>query len=106
VFTQWTVGWLLLVAAAAVFACGLVLRWYVGRAQATGRVSEVVLTVRKSALGRFIFGPLDDRDAAGRPRVALDGDELDQMIVMPTIILGAGLCLVAIFMLFFELVNR
>lgn len=105
-FTQWTVGWLLLVAAGVVFAGGFALRWYLGRAQDADWVSAMVVAVRKSVVGRFIFGPLDDRDSAGRPRGALDGDELDQMIVMPTIILGAGLCLVAIFVLFLELLSR
>lgn len=99
--SEWAVGWLLLGVAALAFAGGFTLRWYVGRAPATDRAAQLALAVRRSAVGRAIYGPLDDR-----PRGALDGDELDQFFVMPTIIVGAGLCLVAVFLLFLDLLNR
>lgn len=99
--SEWAVGWLLLGVAALVFAGGFGLRWYVGRAGETDRAARLSLALRASAPGRFIYGPLDDR-----PRTALDGDELDQFLVMPTIIIGAGLCLVAVFLVFLDLVNR
>lgn len=105
--SEWAVGWLLLGVAALVFAGGFGLRWQVGRADETDRAARLTLALRASAPGRFIYGPLDDRPRGdGRPRTALDGDELDQFFVMPTIIIGAGLCLVAVFLLFLDLVNR
>jgi hypothetical protein len=93
--------------AAMVFAGGFTLRWYVGRARVTDVAAVATFAIRKSVVGRFVFGPLDDRPSGdGRPRAALDGEELDQFFVMPTIIVGAGLCLVAVFLLFLDLVNR
>lgn len=57
-------------------------------------------------MGRIIFGPMDDRSLSDRQRTTLDGDELDQLIVMPTIIVGAGLCLVAVMTLFIDVISR
>ena len=36
---------------------------------------------------------------------ALDDEELDQMILMPAILMSCGLCLTAIFLLGYELVT-
>ena len=36
---------------------------------------------------------------------ALDDEELDQMILMPAILVSCGLCLTAIFLLGFELIT-
>jgi hypothetical protein len=104
--SEWAVGWLLLGLAGLVFTAGFALRWYVGRAQETDRAASMAFAVRRSAVGRFIFGPSDDGPSGdSRPRTVLDGDELDQLFVMPTIVVGSGLCLVAVFLLFFDLVG-
>ena len=100
--TQWTVGWLLLGVAAFVFAAGVALRAHAGTAAEDAWVSRVLFDGRRSAVGRFVFGPLENRD---RTRRTLDGDELDQVIVMPTIIVGAGLCLVGVLLLFLVMLS-
>ena len=105
--SEWAVGWLLLGVAALVFGGGVALRWYVGRASETSRAAVLAFAVRTSVVGRFVFGPLDHWSSGNRsPRTVLDGEELDQLIVMPAIIVGAGLLLVAVLLLFIELVNR
>jgi len=101
--TQWTVGWLLLGVAGLVFVTGFGLRAYTGSAGGDAWVTKALFVGRGSAAGRFVFGPLENRD---RAHPVLDGDELDQTIVMPTIIIGAGLCLVGVFLLFLVLLTR
>jgi hypothetical protein len=52
---------------------------------------------RESALGGVIYGPVATD--------ALDPEELDQTILMPTIVLGCGLLLTAIFLLGYEILT-
>jgi hypothetical protein len=56
-----------------------------------------VLALRDNAVGRVLFGQVGND--------ALDDEELDQMILMPAILMSCGLCLTAIFLLGYELVT-
>ena len=55
---------------------------------------RVVRALRNNVIGRLFFGPVFSD--------ALDDDELDQMILMPAIILSCALCLTSIFLLGYE----
>lgn len=89
--TQLTVGWLLLLAAVLTFVGGFGLRAVIGRCRDATIVRRVIRAMRGNIIGRVFFGPMFSD--------ALDDDELDQMIVMPTIIVACALCLTAIFLL-------
>lgn len=89
--SQLTVGWLILGAAILAFVGGFGLRLLVGRERPAGLVARIARAVRQSGIGRVIFGPIAND--------ALDDEELDHMILMPTIIIGCGLCLTAVFLL-------
>ena len=92
--SQTTVGWLLLGAAVLTFAIGLASRVFIGRRRDTKAVRGMVHTFRRTGVARVLFGQFDDD--------VLDDDELDSMILMPTIVVGCGLCLTAIFLLGYE----
>ena len=49
---------------------------------------------RETGLARILFGPIAND--------TLDDDELDQMFVMPTIVVACGLCLTAVFLLGYD----
>ena len=51
-------------------------------------------TFRKTGVARVLFGRLEGD--------VLDDDELDSMILMPTVVIGCGLCLTAIFLFGYE----
>ena len=53
-------------------------------------VQRVVRGFRETGFARVLFGPIAND--------ALDDDELDQMFVMPAIVIGCGLCLTAVFL--------
>lgn len=89
--SQTTVGWLLLAAAALTFAVGFVSRTVIGRRRNTKAVRALVHTFRRTGVARVLFGRFEGD--------VLDDDELDSMILMPTIVVGCGLCLTAIFLL-------
>jgi hypothetical protein len=89
--SQAVVGWLLLLAAALVFAGGVGSRALIGRRRDADPVRRVVGGFRRSGVARVLFGPVRGD--------ALDDDELDQMILMPAIVVACGLCLTAIFLL-------
>ena len=55
---------------------------------------RIVRTFRKTGVARVLFGRFSDD--------VLDDGELDSMILMPTFVLGCGLCLTAIFLLGYE----
>ena len=95
--SQTVVAWLLLLAAVLMFAGGIVLRNLVGRKRDDRSVRRAVLALRGNAVGRMLFGRVDND--------ALDDEELDQMILMPAILMSCGLCLTAIFLLGYELVT-
>ena len=89
--SQAAFGWLILLAAALTIVGGMASRSFVGRRRDTPAVRRIVGGFRRSAFARLVFGPVRDD--------ALDDDELDQMILMPAIVVGCGLCLTAIFLL-------
>jgi hypothetical protein len=99
----WAVGWLLLVAAVVVFVAGFVVRSYVGRSPSGHPVRRLARKVRWSGFGRVFYGPVA-RDAEGNN--IFDDEELDQMIVMPTLIVACGLFLTGVFLLFYQLINH
>ncbi len=92
--TQTTVGWLILLAAAGTFALGLASRVFIGRRRDTRAVRGLVRTFRKTGVARVLFGRFQDD--------VLDDDELDTMILMPSIVVACGLCLTAIFLLGYQ----
>jgi hypothetical protein len=89
-----TVGWLLLVAAVLTFVFGFASRAFIGRRRSTRAVRGLVRTFRRTGVARVLFGRFQDD--------VLDDDELDAMILMPTIVVACGLCLTAIFLLGYE----
>jgi hypothetical protein len=92
--SQATVGWLLLAAAALTFVFGTVSRTFIGRRRDTKAVRRMVHVFRLTGVARVLFGRFEDD--------VLDDDELDAMILMPTIVVACGLCLTAIFLLGYE----
>jgi hypothetical protein len=92
--SQTTVGWLLLAAAALTFVVGFMSRTFIGRRRNTKAVWRLVRTFRKTGVARVLFGRFEGD--------VLDDDELESMILMPTIVIGCGLCLTAIFLFGYE----
>ena len=92
--SQTTVGWLLLAAAALTFVVGFMSRTFIGRRRNTKAVRRLVRTFRKTGVARVLFGRFEGD--------VLDDDDLDAMILMPTIVIGCGLCLTAIFLFGYE----
>jgi|GEM_PF-1073006 len=92
--TQTTVGWLLLAAAAATLVLGGASRAFVGRRRETRAVRGLVHTFRKTGVATVLFGRFEDD--------VLDDEELDSMILMPTVVVTCGLCLTAIFLLGYQ----
>jgi hypothetical protein len=89
--SQTTVGWLLLAAAVLTIVIGLASRVFFGRRRHTRSVRAMVRTFRRTGVARVLFGRFEDD--------VLDDDELDSMILMPTIVVACGLCLTALFLL-------
>jgi hypothetical protein len=96
VLSELTVGWLILAAALVTFAGGVGLRSYVGR-KPNERVGRVLRRFRESTVGGVLYGPV--------AYDARDPDELDQTILMPTIILGCGFMLTAIFLIGYDILT-
>jgi hypothetical protein len=92
--SQTTVGWLLLGAAVLTFVVGFASRTFIGRRRNTKAVRGLVRTFRRTGIARVLFGRFQGD--------VLDDDELDAMILMPTIVVACGLCLTAIFLLGYE----
>ena len=95
--SQTTVGWLILVAAVLTLAIGFASRVFFGRRRHTRSVRAMVRTFRRTGVARVLFGRFEGD--------VLDDDELDSMILMPTIVIGCGLCLTAIFLLGYEVLT-
>ena len=95
--SQTTVGWLLLGAAVLTFVFGFLSRTVVGRKRDSKAVRGLVHKFRRTGVARVLFGRFEDD--------VLDDDELDSMILMPTIVIGCGLCLTAIFVLGYAFLN-
>lgn len=91
-----TVGWLILAAAILTFVGGVGLRSRVGR-KPRARVGRITRAFRESTIGGVLFGPVASD--------ALDPEELDQTILMPTIVLGCAFLLTAIFLIGYEIVT-
>lgn len=92
--SELTVGWLILAAGLLTFAGGVALRSHVGR-KPEAAVGRALARFRESALGGALYGPIATN--------ARDPEELDQTILMPTIVLGCGLVLTAIFLIGYEI---
>lgn len=89
-------GWLILGAGLLTFAGGVGLRSHVGR-KPNDRVGRVVRRFRESTVGVVLYGPVGSD--------ARDPEELDQTILMPTIVLGCGFMLTAIFLIGYEILT-
>ena len=95
--SQTTAGWLILGAAALTFLVGFASRTFIGRRRDTAAVRRLVRTIRRTGVARVLFGRFEGD--------ILDDDELDSMILMPTIVIGCGLCLTAIFLLGYRILT-
>ncbi|MDT5077947.1 MAG: hypothetical protein QOJ80_2584 [Mycobacterium sp.] len=95
--SETVVGWLLLAGALLTFAGGIYVRVLLGRHRNSARVQRFVRGFRATAFARVLFGPI--------AKDALDDGELDAMILMPAIIIACGLCLVAVFLLGYEILT-
>ncbi|RAV18063.1 hypothetical protein DQP55_00810 [Mycolicibacterium sp. GF69] len=93
-FSQTMVGWLLVAAGLLTFLIGVASRVFIGRRRETKPVRVMVHTFRRTGVARVLFGRFDSD--------VLDDDELDAMILMPTIVVACGLCLTAIFLLGYQ----
>jgi hypothetical protein len=91
-----TVGWLLLAAGLLTFVGGIGLRSYVGR-RPNEKVGRMLRRFRESTAGRVLYGPVASD--------ARDPEELDQTVLMPTIVLGCGFLLTAIFLIGYEILT-
>ncbi|WP_370647171.1 hypothetical protein [Mycobacterium sp. IDR2000157661] len=69
-------------------------RALIGRNRETKPVRLMVHTFRRTGVARVLFGRFDDD--------VLNDDELDAMILMPTIVVACGLCLTAVFLLGYQ----
>ncbi|MEU0496788.1 hypothetical protein [Mycobacterium sp. NPDC006124] len=94
--SELTVGWLLLAAGLLTFVAGVGLRSHVGR-RPDDRIGRVLSRFRESAVGSVLYGPVASD--------ARDPEELDQTVLMPTIVLGCGFLLTAIFLLGYGLLT-
>jgi hypothetical protein len=79
------VGWLLLGAAVLTFVVGFASRVFIGRRRNTKAVRRLVHSFRRTGVARVLFGRFEGD--------VLDDDELDSMILMPTIVVGCGIFL-------------
>lgn len=89
--SQTMVGWLLLASAVLTVVIGVGSRVFIGRRRDTKPVRAMVRTFRRTGIARVLFGRFESE--------VLDDDELDSMILMPTVVVACGLCLTALFLL-------
>lgn len=92
--SQAAVGWLMLAAAALTFVIGGVSRLFIGKRRHTKAVRRLVHAFRRTGIARVLFGRFEAD--------VLDDDELDAMILMPSIVIACGLCLTALFLLGYD----
>ncbi|MGE2722810.1 hypothetical protein [Mycolicibacterium celeriflavum] len=92
--SQTMVGWLLVAGGLLTFLFGVASRVFIGRRRETKPVRVMVHTFRRTGLARVLFGRFESD--------VLDDDELDAMILMPTIVIACGLCLTAVFLLGYQ----
>ena len=91
-----TVGLLILAAALFTALLGIGVRTLVGRNSEVPAVRRTVTRLRGNRAGRVLFGPSESD--------ALDSEELDQMILLPTIVLVCGLVVTAVFLFGYALI--
>ncbi|MCF6386286.1 hypothetical protein L2K20_04840 [Mycobacterium sp. MBM] len=91
-----TVGLLILAAALGAAVLGIGVRTLVGRNADVPAVRRTVIRLRGNAAGRLLFGASDND--------ALDSEELDQMILLPTIVVVCGLVVTAVFVFGYALI--
>ncbi|MCV7042296.1 hypothetical protein BST36_24755 [Mycolicibacterium moriokaense] len=89
--SQTAVGWLLLASAALIAIIGMASRVFFGRRRDTKPVRVMVHAFRRTGIAKVLFGRFEGD--------VLDDDELDSMILMPTVVVACGLCLTALFLL-------
>lgn len=94
VLSQTMVGWLLVAAGVLTFLIGVASRVLIGRHRETRAVRTMVHTFRRTGVARVLFGRFDSD--------VLDDDELDAMILMPTVVVTCGLWLTAVFLLGYQ----
>lgn len=92
--SQTAVGWLLPAVAALTVVMGLASRVFIGRRRHTKSVRAMVRTFRKTGVAGVLFGRFEGE--------VLNDDELDSMILMPTVVVACGLCLTALFLLGYD----
>ena len=92
-----TVGLLILAAALITGLLGIGVRTLIGRNSDVPVVRRTVIGLRENAAGRILFGPSEND--------ALDSEELDQMILLPTIVLVCGLVVTAVFLFGYTLIG-
>jgi hypothetical protein len=92
--SQATVGWLLLAAAPLTFVVGFASRVVIGRRRRSRFVRAMVRTFGSTGVARVLFGRFEGE--------VLNDDELDSMILMPTVVIACGFCLTALFLLGYE----
>ncbi|MDV3129452.1 hypothetical protein M1247_31415 [Mycobacterium sp. 21AC1] len=95
---QVLVGSLLLAAAVVVFGLGVALRLFIGRREHSDSMRRRMHIFRTTTVARVLFGSVHDDEE-------LDPDELDQMVLMPTIVLACGLCLTGFFLLGYRVLS-
>ncbi|MCV7278232.1 hypothetical protein H7J88_01055 [Mycolicibacterium flavescens] len=88
------VGWLLVAAGVLTFLIGVTSRVLIGRHREAKAVRSMVHTFRRTGVARVLFGRFDSD--------VLDDDELDAMILMPTVVVACGLSLTAVFLLGYQ----
>ncbi|MCV7239239.1 hypothetical protein A5765_05825 [Mycolicibacterium celeriflavum] len=88
------VGWLLVAAGLLTVLIGVASRVFIGRRRESRAVRGMVHTFRRTGVARVLFGRFESD--------VLDDDELDAMILMPTIVVACGLCLTAVFLLGYQ----
>lgn len=91
-----TVGLLILAAALVAALVGIGVRILVGRNADVPAVRRTVTRLRGNPAGRLLFGASDND--------ALDSEELDQMILLPTIVVACGLVVTAVFVFGYALI--
>ncbi|WP_309227704.1 MULTISPECIES: hypothetical protein [unclassified Mycolicibacterium] len=91
-------GSLLLAAAAVVFAIGVALRLFIGRRAESAQTRRRMYAFRQTRFAQVFFGAVDDDEV-------FDPDELDQIFLMPTIVLACGLCLTGFFLLGYRVLS-
>ncbi|MGV0850651.1 hypothetical protein [Mycolicibacterium phlei] len=92
--SQTTVGWLLVAASALTVLFGVASRAVIGRRRETRPVRAMVHLFRRTGVAWVLFGRFRGD--------VLDDDELDTMILMPTVVVACGLGLTAVFLLGYQ----